>query len=217
MYTVDPLPPVADDPPPPAELPAPDSGPASEDELDEGPLAYTSYSVAGYTTPRICTDEVRTCETTGAVVAVGGGAAVSAASCWGDFTKEAPIRPPTASRAAAMPTPSSTRRRRASRDPRTEGRPLSSGSLWLAGEPSRITRSSDCFAPAQGAGRGRNTPEPRYWQPSTVVLRPPHDLCVSLMSTPPRGPSAVCPGCRGQRSHETFRFLAHDVYRLMLR
>ena len=106
-------------------------------EPRDGALGYTSYSVAGYTTPRIWTDEVRTWETTAAVVTVAGGAAVSAASCCGDFTNEAPISPPTASRAAAMPTPSSTRRRRASRDPRTAcRRPRSPGPLSVAGGPS---------------------------------------------------------------------------------
>ena len=92
-----------------------------------------------------------------AVVTVAGGAAVSAASCCGDFTKEAPISPPMASKAAAMPTPSSTRRRRASRDPRTIGRPpLSFGPLSLAGEPSCVTRSSV----ASQAGPGlRRKPE----------------------------------------------------------
>src|SRR5271170_954234 len=113
MYTGDELAP--DDESPADEPPA-----APEDEPD-GALAYTSYWVPGYTSPRIWTDAVRIWETTVAVVTVPGGAAVSAASCCGDFTKEAPISPPTASKAAPMPTPSSTRRRRTSRDPRVAG------------------------------------------------------------------------------------------------
>ena len=89
-----------------------------------------------------------------AVVTVAGGAAVSAASCCGDFTKEAPISPPTASKAAAMPTPSSMRRRRASRDPRIAGRPpLSLGPLSVAGEPSCVTRSSVASHAARGSGK----------------------------------------------------------------
>jgi signal transduction histidine kinase len=89
MYTAD-----------PADEPASAEPPPVEPAVD-GALAYTSYCVAGYTTPRISTDEVRTWETTAAVVTVDGGAAVSAASCCGDFTNEAPISPPTATRAAA--------------------------------------------------------------------------------------------------------------------
>jgi len=116
MYTA-PLPLAPAEPAVPDDPPAAEPEPPAAGEPDEGALAYTSYCVAGYTTPRICTDEVRTWDTTAAVVTVGGGAAVSAASCWGDFTNEAPISPPIASSAAAMPTPSSTRRRRASRDP----------------------------------------------------------------------------------------------------
>ncbi len=79
--------------------------PASEpdDDAEEGALTYTSSCAAGYTTPRICTDEVSTWDTTAAVVTVGDGGPVSAASCCGDFTNEAPISPPTASRAAPMP------------------------------------------------------------------------------------------------------------------
>ena len=122
---------------------------------DDGAVAYTSYWVAGYTVPRISTDAVRIWDTTGAVVTVGGGAAVSAASCCGDFTNEAPISPPTASRAAAIPTPISTRRRRASRDPRIAcPRPLSSGPLCVAMEPSCVTRVLRYFACRPGA-RGR--------------------------------------------------------------
>jgi hypothetical protein len=145
MYTA-PLPPAVGDPAAEDEPLAaePVSAAEDEDELDDGALGYTSYWVAGYTRPRIWTDEVRTWETTVAVVTVEGGAAVSAASCCGDFTKEAPISPPTASKAAAMPTPSRTRRRRDSRDPRTAcRRPLSSGPLSVAREPSCVTRSSD--------------------------------------------------------------------------
>jgi hypothetical protein len=76
---------------------------------------------------------------------------VSAASCCGDFTNEAPISPPAASNAAAMPTPSSIRRRRVSRDPRTAWRrPLSllpppPGPLPVAGEPSCVTRFLRCL------------------------------------------------------------------------
>jgi hypothetical protein len=163
MYTADPLPPVAADPSAEDELPVAEPVLAPEDELDDGALAYTSYCVAGYTTPRISTDEVRTWEATVAVVTVADGAAVFAASCCGDFTKEAPISPPAASRAAAMPTPSSTRRRRASRDPRTVGRrPLSPRPLSVAGEPSCVTRSSDASHATLGSGRSRNTPEPGY-------------------------------------------------------
>src|SRR5438876_10873871 len=127
----------ADDPP---EEPA--APPAAAEPVADGALGYTSYSVAGYTTPRSSTEEVRIWETTAAVVTVAGGAAVSAASCCGDFTNEAPISPPTASRAAAMPTPSSTRRRRASRDPCTAAGPPLSGPLSVAGEPSCVTRTS---------------------------------------------------------------------------
>ena len=117
MYSV----PVDDEAAEPGELLADELDEADEAD-DEAPMS-TSYCVDGYTTPRICTDEVRTWETTAAVVAVGCGGAVSAASCCGDFTNEAPISPPPASNAAAMPTPSSTRRRRVSRDPRTARRP----------------------------------------------------------------------------------------------
>jgi hypothetical protein len=45
MYTV----PAEDDPAADDGLPAAESG----DELDDGALGYTSYCVAGYTTPRI--------------------------------------------------------------------------------------------------------------------------------------------------------------------
>ena len=129
MYTS----PADDDPP------AEDGLPESAPEDDDGALAYTLYSVDEYTWPRICTDEVRIWETTVAVVNVSAGGAVSAASCCGDFTNEAPISPPPASRAAAMPIPSSTRRRRLSRDPRTASPPpLSAGR-----EPGSVTRPSD--------------------------------------------------------------------------
>ena len=47
MYTA----PVDDDPAAEDELLAAES--EDEDELDDGALAYTSYCVAGYTTPRI--------------------------------------------------------------------------------------------------------------------------------------------------------------------
>ena len=108
---------------------------------DDGAVANTSYWVAGYTSPRIWTDAVRIWDTTVAVVTVAGGAAVSAASCCGDFTNEAPISPPMAATAAAIPTPISTRRRRASRDPRIAARRLSSsGPLCVAVEPSCVTR-----------------------------------------------------------------------------
>jgi hypothetical protein len=117
--------------------------PGEEDELEEGALTYTSYWVGGYITPRICPDEVSTWDTTAAVVTVAGGAAASAASCCGDFTNDAPISPPTASNAAAIPAPTSTRRRRASRELwAARGRPPSSGPLSVAGEPSCVTRSS---------------------------------------------------------------------------
>src|ERR1700734_2536126 len=129
MYTVPGEPPAAD----------PVSGAAASASGADG---YTSYCVAGYTTPRSWTDEVRTWETTFAVVTVGGGAAVSAAICCGDFTNEEPISPPMASRAAAPATHNGPRRRRASRDPRTVGRAWSLASLSVAGEPSRVTRSS---------------------------------------------------------------------------
>jgi hypothetical protein len=158
MYTV----PVDDDPVPEDEPPA-DEPPDDDDEPDDELLAYTSYCVDGYTTPRICTDEVRIWETTAAVVTVGDGAAESAASCCGDFTKEAPISPPMASNAAAMPTPSSTRRRRASRDPRTAcPRPPSSRPLSVAGEPSCVTKSSDGSHAVQGSGREQEYAEPGY-------------------------------------------------------
>src|SRR5215470_10966537 len=148
MYTApgDPLVPE-----PPAADPVPDV-PVS----DSGADGYTSYSVPGYTTPRIWTDEVRIWETTFAVVAVGGGAAVSAAICCGDLTNEAPIRPPMASSAAPPATQNRARRRRASRDPRTACRPGSPGLRSVAGEPSCVMRSSQCFARHQGleeAGR----------------------------------------------------------------
>ena len=107
---------------------------------DSGADGYTSYCVAGYTTPRIWTDEVRIWETTFAVVTVGGGAAVSAAICCGDFTNEAPISPPIASRAAPPATQNRARRRRASRDPRTACRVPSLGLPSVAGEPSCVTR-----------------------------------------------------------------------------
>src|SRR5689334_13986006 len=157
----------ADDPP--------EEPPSAAEPVADGALGYTSYSVAGYTTPRISTDEVRTWETTAAVVTVGGGAAVSAASCCGDFTNEAPISPPTASRAAAMPTPSSTRRRRASRDPRTPGGPLPRSGpcpLSVAGEPSCVTRNLRCRD-----GRVQATP-------STAVLQKLDESRVSFVSTP---------------------------------
>src|ERR1700735_1465872 len=127
MYTVPGEPPAAD----------PVSGAAASASGADG---YTSYCVAGYTTPRIGTDEVRIWETTFAVVTVGGGAAVSAAICCGDFTNEAPISPPMASRAAPPATQNRARRRLASRDPRTAGRPWSLGLLSVAGEPSCVTR-----------------------------------------------------------------------------
>src|SRR4029077_18789241 len=176
--------------PPPAEEP-PD-----EEPVAGGALGYTSYSVAGYTTPRISTDEVRIWETTAAVVTVGG-AAVSAASCCGDFTNEAPISPPTASRAAAMPTPSSTRRRRANRDPRTDGGPLppsGPGPLSVAGEPSCVTRNLRCRD-----GRVQATP-------STAVLQKLNESRVSFMSTPAR-----------RSSHETPTQPEHDVHDHLLR
>ena len=115
----------------------------AEDDADDGALAYTSYCVDGYITPRIWTDEVSTWETTIAVVAVGGGAAVSAANCCGDFTKEAPISPPAASKAAARP-------RRAARGGAGRAGILAPPACAavvvaarVAGEPSRVTRSSD--------------------------------------------------------------------------
>src|SRR5215468_1087209 len=110
MYT------ASAEPPPEAEPPGADpvAGAAASDSGADG---YTSYCVPGYTTPRICTDEVRTWETTFAVVTVGGGAAASAAICCGDLTNEEPISPPMASRAAAPATQNRARRRRASRDP----------------------------------------------------------------------------------------------------
>jgi len=132
MYTDPAEPPPAE--PPPAEPPAADPVP-EDDESDSGADGYTSYCVAGYTTPRIWTDEVSTWETTFAVVAVGGGAAVSAAICCGDFTNEDPISPPMASKAAPPATQNRTRRRRASRDPRTAW-PWPLGLLSVAGEPS---------------------------------------------------------------------------------
>jgi hypothetical protein len=89
------------------------------------------YWVEGYTTPRIATAAVRIWETTLAVVTVPAGGAVSAASWAGDFTNAAPIRPPTDSSAAAIPTPSSARLRRASREAR-----LNSGmAAIVAGRP----------------------------------------------------------------------------------
>jgi hypothetical protein len=62
-------------------------------------------------------------------------------SC-GDFTNEAPISPPMASRAAAPPTRNKMRRRRASRDPRTACRPPSPGLLSVVGEPTCATPHS---------------------------------------------------------------------------
>src|SRR5215831_16070104 len=144
MYTAPGEPPPAAEPPaaePPAADPVPEVAAS-----DSGADGYTSYCVAGYTTPRIWTDEVRTWETTFAVVTVGGGAAVSAAICCGDFTNEEPISPPMASRAAPPATQNRARRRRASRDPRTACRPSSLGPLSVDGEPSCVTRSSLCLA-----------------------------------------------------------------------
>src|ERR1022692_138373 len=134
MYTVPDEPPAAD--------PVPGAAASAS-----GADGYTSYCVAGYTTPRISTDEVRIWETTFAVVTVGGGAAVSAATCCGDFTNEEPISPPMASRAAPPATQTRTRRRRASRDPRTACRPPSLGLLSVAGEPSCVTRPSYASLP----------------------------------------------------------------------
>src|SRR5690348_3098067 len=71
IYTAPCAPPLVGEPPPVEPVPA---VPVS----DSGADGYTSYWVPGYTTPRIWTDEVSTRETTFAVVAVGGGAAVSA-------------------------------------------------------------------------------------------------------------------------------------------
>ena len=156
-------------------------------ESDDGALGYTSYWVAGYTTPRIWTDEVRTWETTFAVVTVGGGAAVSAASCCGDFTNDAPISPPTASRAAAMPTPSSTRRRRVSRVPRTACRPRRRGPLAVAGEPSCVTRSSHASRTAGPEMKLEDPRVPAPVTPSRAGVRPVRELCVSLMSKPSHG------------------------------
>src|SRR5580704_1844290 len=168
MYT-DPAepPPVPD---PPAADPVPDA-PVS----DSGADGYTSYWVPGYTAPRICTDEVRICETTFAVVTVGGGAVVSAAICCGDLTNEEPISPPMASRAAPPATQNRARRRRASRDPRTACRPWSLGSLSVAGEPSCVTRSSLYRAHHRGFRRSRKSFGARH--ESHRVVRP-SGLCV---------------------------------------
>jgi hypothetical protein len=98
-----------------------------------GVLAYTSYCVAGYTSPRIWTDAVMIWDTTAAVVTVAGG--------------------------AAMPTPSSTRRRRTSRDPHLTSRPLlPSGPLAVAVEPSCVTRSSVTSHAARQPGGYRRQP-----------------------------------------------------------
>src|SRR6266566_2195 len=150
MYTgPDESPPAAE---PPAAEPVPDAA-----APDSGADGYTSYCVPGYTTPRIWTDDVRIWETTFAVVTVAGGAAVSAAICCGDFTNEEPISPPMASSAAPPATQNRARRRRASRDPRTACRPWSLEPLSVAGEPSRVTRSSLCFAYHRGFRRSRKT------------------------------------------------------------
>src|SRR5262249_38695032 len=149
---------------------------------DSGAEGYTSYCVAGYTTPRIWTDEVRTWETTFAVVTVGGGAAVSAAICCGDFTNEEPISPPMASSAAAPPTANRTRRRRASRDPRAACRPLSLGPLCVAGEPTCVTDSPPLRAAPGQEEAGRGLHPPARVTPSRPGVRPPRDLYVSLMS-----------------------------------
>src|SRR5580700_4423554 len=159
---------------PAAEPPAADPLPVAP-VSDSGADGYTSYCAAGYTTPRICTDEVRTWETTFAVVTVGGGAAESAAICCGDFTNEDPISPPMASRAAPPATQNRARRRRASRDPRTACRPWSLGSLSVAGEPSCVTRSSLYRAHHRGFRRSRQSFGARH--ESHRVVRP-SGLCV---------------------------------------
>src|SRR5580700_2730510 len=146
---------------PAAEPPAADPLPVAP-VSDSGADGYTSYCAAGYTTPRICTDEVRTWETTFAVVTVGGGAAESAAICCGDFTNEEPISPPMASRAAPPATQNRTRRRRASRDPRTACRSPSLEPLSVAGEPSCVTQSSPCSTHHQGLRRSHKTPGPGH-------------------------------------------------------
>src|SRR5580700_10688587 len=174
MYTAPAEPPPVAEPPPPAEPPAADPVPDAP-AAASGADGYTSYCVAGYTTPRIWTDEVRIWETTFAVVTVGGGAAESAAICCGDFTSEDPISPPMASRAAPPATQNRARRRRASRDPRTACRPWSLGSLSVAGEPSCVTRSSLYRAHHRGFRRSRQSFGARH--ESHRVVRP-SGLCV---------------------------------------
>src|SRR5579875_496817 len=110
----------------------------------------TGYCLRSAKTPRITTAWDSTRRTTGALIAVGAGRPVAAATCAGDFTSSPAANPPADSRTAAPTTAAAARLRRASTDltgtaaippgPPSPARPGSPGSWLTARVPPGLRR-----------------------------------------------------------------------------